>query len=380
MEVYMNAELINPIDVLFSFDTTGSMYPCLTQVRRKVEKTVKKLYGDIPDLRIAVIAHGDYIDDNNPYVIKILDFTSDEETISSFVRHVEPTYGGDTPEAYELVLHEARSLSWRSGKAKVLVMIGDDIPHKPNYRLNTKNLDWENELGLLLEAGIHVYGVHCMPGIRKHSKKFYQKIAKKTDGLYLTLDQFSSITDIVMSICYKQMGDDKLKEFANEVTGRGDMNRNLADVINTLSGEKTAEYEFKSTPSELIPVPPGRFQVLEVEEDQKIKDFVHDQGVDFVTGRGFYQLKKTVLVQGSKEIVMQHKETGDIFTGPQVRNMLKLPPQSGEAHKKSDDRIDVRLKPMEFDDYYVFIQSTSHNRKLLAGTKLLYEVKDQEEE
>ncbi len=50
------------IDLLFSFDTTGSMYPCLTQVRRYVEQTTKDLFKFIPNIRIGIIAHGDYYD------------------------------------------------------------------------------------------------------------------------------------------------------------------------------------------------------------------------------------------------------------------------------------------------------------------------------
>jgi hypothetical protein len=48
-----------PIDVVFSFDTTGSMYPCLSQVRRSVKETAKRLFAEIKGLRVGVIAHGD---------------------------------------------------------------------------------------------------------------------------------------------------------------------------------------------------------------------------------------------------------------------------------------------------------------------------------
>ena len=192
------------IDVCLTFDTTGSMYPCLTQVRRNCKETVKRLFADIEGLRVAVIAHGDYCDANSPYVTKIFDFSSDEKAVTSFIDKVEPTGGGDSPECYELVLHQARSLKWTSGKSKVLVMIGDDVPHGPTYAQNTKHIDWRNELGLLLEANINVYGVHAMPGCRKHSKSFYEEIANKTGGFYLTLDQFSTINDLIMAVCYKQ--------------------------------------------------------------------------------------------------------------------------------------------------------------------------------
>jgi len=90
------------IDVCFTFDTTGSMYPCLTQLRRYVSKTCEQLFGDISDLRIAIIAHGDYCDRNTTYVTKILDFTRDVNVVTKFVKNVEPTFGGDAPECMNL--------------------------------------------------------------------------------------------------------------------------------------------------------------------------------------------------------------------------------------------------------------------------------------
>jgi len=46
------------IEVVFSFDTTGSMFNCLTQVRKNIQESVKRLFSDIPDIRIGIIAHG----------------------------------------------------------------------------------------------------------------------------------------------------------------------------------------------------------------------------------------------------------------------------------------------------------------------------------
>ena len=121
----------NNVEVVFSFDTTGSMYPCLTQVRKKVKGTVQRLAKEIPGIRIGIIAHGDYCDKNSSYVTKALDLTDDADAISRFVEKVGPTGGGDAPECYELVLKEAQGLSWSKGYTKALVMIGDDVPHPP---------------------------------------------------------------------------------------------------------------------------------------------------------------------------------------------------------------------------------------------------------
>lgn len=107
----------------FSFDTTGSMYACLQKVRENIATTCTKLLTDIPNMRISIIAHGDYCDDGYSYVIKVLDFSSDVNAIVKFVKSVEGSGGGDLPEAYELVLRDAQKLKWRARSAKALVMV-----------------------------------------------------------------------------------------------------------------------------------------------------------------------------------------------------------------------------------------------------------------
>lgn len=347
------------IDILISFDTTGSMYPCLTQVRRYIEWLIKRLFGDVPGLRIGIIAHGDYCDARGPYVTKTMNFSTDQEALCRFVKNVEPTDGGDRPECYELVLNQARKFDWQSGNEKVLVMIGDDVPHEKSYPMNTGRIDWRNELGLLLEAGIHVYGVHAMPGIRQHSKWFYDEIAKKTGGYYLTLDQFSAINDIILAIIYKQAGISQLQSFQNEVQASHRMSRNMASVFQTLTGQQVKV----ATRTGLVPVPAGKFQVIEVDADQPIKQFVLAQGLTFKTGRGFYQFTKPEMIQEQKEVVLMDKKTGDMFSGDEARSIIGLP-------------IGMRgkVKPTSMEEYDVFVQSTSYNRKLIGGSLFLYEV------
>jgi hypothetical protein len=86
------------IEIVFSFDTTGSMYPCLTQVRRKLNNTIARLLNEIPGIRIGIIAHGDYCDAGSTYVTKHFDLSGDVKQICNFVETVEATGGGDAPE------------------------------------------------------------------------------------------------------------------------------------------------------------------------------------------------------------------------------------------------------------------------------------------
>ena len=119
------------IEIAFSFDTTGSMSSCIAEVRGRVGDMIQRLQADIPGIRIAVIAHGDYCDERT-YVIKWIDFGASLPELTDFVQTIGPTGGGDADECYELVLARAQTeLSWTPGSQRSLVMIGDANPHPP---------------------------------------------------------------------------------------------------------------------------------------------------------------------------------------------------------------------------------------------------------
>jgi len=110
----------------------------------------------------------------------------------------------------------------------------------------------------------------------------------------------------------------------------------------------------------LKPLAKGSYDVLKVNADATIRDFVESQGQTWVKGNAYYQLTKTETIQGYKGIAIRNKKSGRFYTGAQVRDLLGL----------SDN--DERVKPDKNPEYEVFVQSTSVNRRLLAGTKVLW--------
>lgn len=385
------------IDLLVSFDTTGSMYPVLAQVRREVEQFVKTMFSDFTDLRLGIIAHGDYCDKDNPYTIRVMDFTRDEKRLCEFVRETKPTYGGDADECYELVLHTAHNdLQWREDAEHVLLMIGDASPHAPSYPQNKLNLDWKEEADKLRKLGIKVFSVHALAGYRSSSRAFYKTVAETTGGIYLTLDMFNEIVDLIKATCYQQGGEEKLNEFVTIIKDSGKMTRSMENNFKRLRGEevedtyetyrasrgtgmsykgkkKTLEDVTLKEMGKLVPVIPGRFQIMTVDENCAIKQFVENNGIKFKIGRGFYELSKAETVQQYKEVIMMDRETGEMFNGSQVREELGLQPQSEKGGVKERLHKDATKK------FRVFVQSTSVNRKLIAGTTFLYEVDDLED-
>jgi hypothetical protein len=82
----------------------------------------------------------------------------------------------------------------------------------------------------------------------------------------------------------------------------------------------------------------------------------------FLKGAAFYQLTKTeARVQDTKVIALRDKATGHVYCGAAARDLIGLP-QVGTC----------RLHPGDHGGYDIFVQSTSINRKLVAGTQVLY--------
>jgi hypothetical protein len=356
----------NDIEILVSFDTTGSMYPCLTQVRREVSTFFKQLFQDIPNIKLGVIAHGDYCDEGRNYVIKEHELSTNQSSLENFIKTCGNTDGGDSAECYELVLHKARSFNWTAGKNKVLIVIGDDVPHSPHESQNKKKLDWRNELKCLLEMGIKVYGVQALN--RSHATKFYQEIASITGGFHLNLNQFSEVSNLIYAVCYQQQGKDKLSNYQDTLKKNNNLSRGLHYNIGILLGDTEITIKSREAKSygktDLESVSPERFQILDVSEDCSIDDFVRDNGLIFKKGKGFYEFTKATDIQSYKEVVIQDRVTGDMFTGKKAREIMGIP--VGENARCSPGRYEKK--------YRAFIQSTSSNRKLIHGTKFLYEV------
>ncbi|XP_050395189.1 uncharacterized protein LOC126814219 [Patella vulgata] len=222
------------MEIVFSFDTTGSMSSCLNQVRGQIQDMVQRLQADIPSIRMAVFAHGDYCD-KSTYVTKYIDFTTDVNKLCDFVKTTGSTGGGDTDECYELVLRQVREdLSWTPGSRRSLVLIGDAPPHEPSYPQNTLNIDWRDEADILGTMGVKIYATQCQSS--SSAEKFYKTIAQKTGGHHLKLQEFSNIFDFLMAVAYREHGDELFQVYEKEVRSRcgTGLNKDLSDLFTTL--------------------------------------------------------------------------------------------------------------------------------------------------
>jgi hypothetical protein len=134
----------------------------LFQVREVVKSLVSELLVMVPNLRIGIMAHGDYCDKTGTggYTLRrMYKLSSDPEEIHEFMSTCAATGGGDADECYELVLQKARDMKWsKRASCKTLVLIGDANPHAPSYVWDGKQIgiDWRAECAALKEQGVKV--------------------------------------------------------------------------------------------------------------------------------------------------------------------------------------------------------------------------------
>lgn len=142
------------LDMVIAFDTTGSMSAYINAVRTHVKELVPKLFSSNPDLRIGIVAFGDYCDmkskDNFGKAYQVLGLTNDENKIIQFINEAQDTSGGDGDEFYELVIKKiTEETAWREGSTKAVLLIADAAPHNVGYSykniVSNAQIDWREE-------------------------------------------------------------------------------------------------------------------------------------------------------------------------------------------------------------------------------------------
>ena len=103
-----------------------------------------------------------------------------------------------------------------------------------------------------------------------------------------------------------------------------------------------------------------QYGMFPVHKEAVIKDFVESwTGEAYRSGSAYFQITKPETIQAHKQIAIQHKFNGRVYIGANARKMLGLPD------------YEIRVVPANHGGFDLFVQSTSFNRKLVAGTKLL---------
>lgn len=171
-----------------------------------------------------------------------------------------------------------------------------------------------------------------------------------------------SIWDTTSSVGVEKMGSVINTVTENYMTGRASGVRGYN--ASTISRGGSGLFQMNSfTPTDIkqaaTPLTSGSYYELAVNRESRIDEFVvAETKKPYILGRAYYQFMKAETIQPQKALAVEVK--GEVYSGPEARTILGLPTDHS-----------VRVRPNHLAGATIFVQSTSHNRKLIPGTRLL---------
>jgi hypothetical protein len=128
-------------DVMFVFDTSGSMEPVLDEAKSEIEQVMTQLEGSLPNVNFGVAEVRDYggsdydaSESDEPWRLDV-PITSNTASVSEGIGDLFADGGGDGAEAYGRALWETDTnpnVGWRPGARHLIVLVADQVPHDPN--------------------------------------------------------------------------------------------------------------------------------------------------------------------------------------------------------------------------------------------------------
>lgn len=204
------AEVKGIHDMVIAFDTTGSMSSYIAAVKTHVKELVPRLLKANPNMRIGIVAFGDYYDMESSTkfgrAYQCLPLTNNEKEIINFINGAQNTGGGDGDEFYELVIKKiTEETNWREDAVKSVLLIADAEPHRVGYSysniVHNAQIDWREEAIKAASLGI------SFDTLSIHGYKWYEELSQITDGIYAPFSSSNKTSQLVEVAAYSRGGD-----------------------------------------------------------------------------------------------------------------------------------------------------------------------------
>ena len=198
------------LDMVIAFDTTGSMSSYISAVKKHVKELIPKLFKQNPDLRIGIVAFGDYCDmpskDRFGKAYQVCELTDNENRLIEFITKAQNTSGGDGDEFYELVIKKiVEETNWREGSTKAVLLIADAIPHRVGYsysdRVVNNQIDWKEEAKKAAEKGIK------FDTLTINKTGWYKELSSITNGVSAPFSTSSKTSQLVEAAALARGGE-----------------------------------------------------------------------------------------------------------------------------------------------------------------------------
>jgi Mg-chelatase subunit ChlD len=195
------------VEVVFVLDTTGSMGGLIEAAKEKIWSIASTMAAaqPAPEIRMGLVAYRDRGDD---YVTKIVDLSSDLDSVYATLMDFRADGGGDGPESVNQALHDAiNNVSWSQEQDayKVVFLVGD-APSHMDYQDDVK---YKDTIEIANTRSIVINTIQC--GQNTMTTRQWQQIAELGSGRYFQVEQSGSA--IAVATPY----DDKIAELSKEL-------------------------------------------------------------------------------------------------------------------------------------------------------------------
>lgn len=228
-------------DYVIAFDTTGSMSSYIASVRQHVTELIGTLFENTTNLRIKIVAFGDYCDMKSSTLFgkayQTIELTDNKQALVNFVKNAENTGGGDGDEFYELVIRKInRETQWREGAAKSVLFIADEDPHNVGYTyrdiVKNARIDWREEAAEAAKMGIQYDTLRIL------SRGWYKELSAITGGVCMDFKNANKISKVVEGTVYARASSASFNKLNKSIVDSGDSELIVAfKSMSTLSSE-----------------------------------------------------------------------------------------------------------------------------------------------
>lgn len=235
----------NGLEIVFVFDSTGSMGSVLLAAKERISKMVAVLQELVPYARIGIVTYRDE-DDSEAYTTREVILSRDFYRSMNFLKGVYAGGGGDIPEAVYQALRKATGQKWSKSARRLIVLIGDAPPHKKT----------EGKISSMVKAFArngrsHVHAIATKPSaensISKDTTRTFQRIARDGKGDALTFANEGEILRAVMTLAFGRKERRSLQEVYKVAETRRDRYSNSSKRLVAERNIQKLRREFKKS-------------------------------------------------------------------------------------------------------------------------------------
>ncbi|MDH3282706.1 MAG: VWA domain-containing protein, partial [Gammaproteobacteria bacterium] len=173
------------LEVVFVLDTTGSMGGLIETAKDKIWSIANTMASaqSAPQIKMGLVA---YRDRGDAYVTRVVDLSTDLDSMYATLMDFRADGGGDGPESVNQALYDAvHKISWSQDQNayRVVFLVGDSPPHM-DYQDDVK---YPQTLALAKQKGIVVNTIQC--GRNGRALQAWQQMAQLGDGRYFQVEQ-----------------------------------------------------------------------------------------------------------------------------------------------------------------------------------------------